>query len=887
MRRWLVFVLILSAAESWGATWYIDDAGNDAAAGNSTSVPWKTWTKAFSSTNCGDTLIVMDGTYTLTHGAFLLTKACTPSNPYTVIAQNERQAYIDGSAGTFVPIYLSGAAYVTVEGLRARSGDKTPSSGGTNLGVCNAYNSNHIVFRHLICSHPNRYRNAGHVIQLYNTFDSLLEENELYYFHRHGSYIGGGSGRNVIRRNYCNGRGYVDLDPGTPEVENPTDGPTEVGPDDCSLVYPGSDNIFENNIAEGSMLKCYALEAIGATVSNQFLGNICMGGAYNGYALDARTPSSATNMPKDTVLKDSVSIGTTASSFRINGSKNTILTNSAVLTGVGGFAIDRIDSIPGDGVYSATMTNLLASGVTGIGIFIDTTIGTTWTCTNCKAYNNTTNYSPSSSANYTPVNPPVATDPQMGTCQVYRPDGSNAKVNNWGADILYRYQDGLLTTVPLWDLVTGEFPHGAIVTGVNDGADAPATVHTRLNVNAGGCAFPSGYGGGGGSGGTVSIGTSAGSGDGTSTLSWNHTISVNQDQALVCLALHSDTGTVGAVASVDATGQAFALVKRQVSTSGSDAVELWHVANPTSGPRTFSATTTGSVTGMVGRSMEFDATSALHTAVSTSLQSATPTVTAPTNINEVVVDCVASPITPFAAGADQTGYSTVAHTTTSIQLGASTQPGTAGGVMDDVLGGVVPWAQVAVSLVASPADSPVLGTLTIDKFQFHKAYGVGDSAPVAGAESTTIDMIENGIAQIRSEILAGIDTTPPFGVALYCKKTGDPDYTQVLNMVGTHGLRLYGGGIVPDMDPSLTPTIQRFTPAGAFHAGALVRDEASVLIIPSMTAGDTTEVVHTIVNTNARGTVVQCQHRTDTGLTLVNAVTPTFRVIAPQAAVGF
>ena len=34
-----------------------------------------------------------------------------------------------------------------------------------------------------------------------------------------------------------------------------------------------------------------------------------------------------------------------------------------------------------------------------------------------------------------------------------------------GATILYRYQDGVLTNMPLWNPTTGKFPHGALVAG--------------------------------------------------------------------------------------------------------------------------------------------------------------------------------------------------------------------------------------------------------------------------------------------------------------------------------------------------------------------------------------------------------------------------------------
>jgi hypothetical protein len=59
-----------------------------------------------------------------------------------------------------------------------------------------------------------------------------------------------------------------------------------------------------------------------------------------------------------------------------------------------------------------------------------------------------------------------------------------------GANIVNRYQNGTLTSTPLWNRDTGAFPCGAIVAGVNDGSLACSNVHRRLNVNTNGCRLP-------------------------------------------------------------------------------------------------------------------------------------------------------------------------------------------------------------------------------------------------------------------------------------------------------------------------------------------------------------------------------------------------------------
>jgi hypothetical protein len=85
-------------------------------------------------------------------------------------------------------------------------------------------------------------------------------------------------------------------------------------------------------------------------------------------------------------------------------------------------------------------------------------------------------------------------------CAVFVPAGSTMKGRgeagaDVGANVLYRYEDGEITTVPLWDPESGSFPCGAIVPGINDDpAHACVGVHQRLNVGVNGCALPDEYG---------------------------------------------------------------------------------------------------------------------------------------------------------------------------------------------------------------------------------------------------------------------------------------------------------------------------------------------------------------------------------------------------------
>jgi hypothetical protein len=123
-----------------------------------------------------------------------------------------------------------------------------------------------------------------------------------------------------------------------------------------------------------------------------------------------------------------------------------------------------------------------------------------------NAYGNGVNFNPP--ADMPQVMNERTIDPRLGSCLVFIPDDSPMKrAGKGGADIganvLYRYHNGMLTPEPLWNPATGQFPCGALVDGVNNlPGESCFDVHVRLHVQAGGCDLPNGYGFGGNWGGT-------------------------------------------------------------------------------------------------------------------------------------------------------------------------------------------------------------------------------------------------------------------------------------------------------------------------------------------------------------------------------------------------
>jgi hypothetical protein len=203
------------------------------------------------------------------------------------------------------------------------------------------------------------------------------------------------------------------------------------------------------------------------------------------------------------------------------GSYNVIVTNSTFY----GNAADgaRADVGPNSTAgltRSVYFTNVLSFKNSRVGFRISQQDD--WLIDYSNAYNNSgANYSPSETINDNRGNirnslsvAPTLMGLGTNQCIVYVPGGHDGrggtnpnisgKSSNMagvgengediGANIVYRYEDGVLTDQKLWDQTTGQFPCGATVKGVNDDATFPdsscVNVHKRLNVGVNGCPIP-------------------------------------------------------------------------------------------------------------------------------------------------------------------------------------------------------------------------------------------------------------------------------------------------------------------------------------------------------------------------------------------------------------
>ena len=491
MIRGILLSALLLCLPAWGqaATYYLNDTGSNANAGTSTGAPWLTWAHAFSNSVCGDTLVVMDGTYTpAKNGNPVLTKTCTASTVYTVRAQNQRVALISGT-GAADSFKVLNSAYIVIDGLRIKSADLSEASGGKAVEAVDVTDSHHITLKNLLVYENNRYFNT-HLIFLNRTENSLVEDTELYSFHRHGLIVYY-SDFNIVRRLYCHSRWRADIAGGW--VSAPSD-----GGDDCIAVYPASDNTIENVIAE-NVLALVSVQATALSRRNQVLGSIALN-AQTGASLDARGDT-AMQQPQDTTFRNFVVVNSTRNGVASKSALNTQIINAtAINAALDGFLAQKI-AATGGGSYSFFCTNCLAMSNNRSGFTVTSDIQT-WTINYSSSFGNGYNYN--SDVTHANIKNEISetTNPGLGTCYLWLPDASPLKRAGLGgadigANILYRYQNGVLTNVPLWNPTTGKFPHGALVAGVNDVAGISLfDVHKRLNVNTNGCSFPANYGNG-------------------------------------------------------------------------------------------------------------------------------------------------------------------------------------------------------------------------------------------------------------------------------------------------------------------------------------------------------------------------------------------------------
>jgi hypothetical protein len=502
----LVAGWLLAAASARAADYYLSPRGDDGASGRDPEHAWKSWKRVANRTVLapGNRVRLLDGTYPASEiGALAVdcTQATgldgTPSQPVVLEAVNERRAFLKGDGAARV-LWFRNCSYYRVEGLRIESDDNPRfalAHGVVDFEGTESRPSVGVALRRNLIARNNRYGNS-HLVQLSFTRDALIEENELYNFHRLGILLFH-STHAAVRRNYINSRGYPDVSGGRASGGSS-------GGDESFSCYPCAESTFENNISEGSG-EGFTVNASGPSAGNVFLGNVSLNDS-EAFRPNARGDD-AERMPRDTKYRNDVGVGVKSVGFHNRATKNTDVDHvSLFLAGASaqGFVADGYTTgHRGDRDYRFICANSVVvapeGALSGVNIaFPADSVRADWSIDHVVAFGMRKGFSPASGDSRLRNASPA--DPGFGACRLWCPDGAACKGaasdgGDLGATVLYRYEKGAPTDKPLWDPTTGAFlGAGAVVPGVNDVAGSSLLdVHTRLNVNQNGCRFPAGY----------------------------------------------------------------------------------------------------------------------------------------------------------------------------------------------------------------------------------------------------------------------------------------------------------------------------------------------------------------------------------------------------------
>jgi hypothetical protein len=477
--------------------YFLSPVGSDGNPGTE-SAPWKTFRHALPLLRPGLTLILLDGTYTGADSGYLRalcgTEAMngTPDSPITVRAQHERRAFLKGD-GSAAPVEISACANWVVEGLYAEGADVAGQMGDEPGSVfILTHACNNVTLRRVLGAHPNRFLTAS-VFVIAHGVDILVEEAEALDFHYFGFHAYD-STRPVFRRDYAHSRNGTDAMGGMPTAL-PTTG------DGGFLLTKSVDALIENCIAErvgdGFTVAGSRIVMGGRTqpAHNRLLGDVANDVTQAGFVIDSRCNGTKPCNQGDQIVSDALLTNDVANGclrgFVTEGGVRTQIENATIVdaTDAGiSFAIDPENV----GLTSSAFarSSLVAAPAAGFGF---RSVGQfDWSFSRCNSFGPPQGFSPRDGH----VVDAGEIDPLLGGCIVYLPAGSPLKMpagSDIGADIVFRYEGGQLTTVRLWDAVSGQFPCGATVAGLNDSSRADAScigVHTRLHIGTDGCPLP-------------------------------------------------------------------------------------------------------------------------------------------------------------------------------------------------------------------------------------------------------------------------------------------------------------------------------------------------------------------------------------------------------------
>lgn len=422
----IIFFLVLSTiGEASAAIYYIAPNGSDSNNGTSQSVPWATFSHATGVLQPGDTLYLMDGTY---FQQLKVKISGTPGNPITFKALNDGQAIIDGNYG-FGPVQIAGTpsvrvSYIDIEGIIAkRSPDyvvrvdysdyinfrRVSVYDGIRNGISIFYTSTHVLVEDCIIRTPGAY-------PLHLSSKSHLTVRRCYV-----TFVSSGHGVTWSS---------VNLYPPSDSIVENVVTETSTGGVNGIMITNGYANTSNNNVIYGSIAR-------EATLAGYLLANAACGESVGQKHINC------------------VSIRSKYGFYQRTGED----WEGRHLTIVGRDKVGRVEGVllyPNDcpvRVNGDLRDSSLLTGTKGLALYIDDKVDY-WTHSYNNLYDFNTNYAGTTQGTgETFIDPAYDTVTYGDGAYLFVPPalkGQGEGGADIGAEVLYRYVDGVLTTDPLW-----------------------------------------------------------------------------------------------------------------------------------------------------------------------------------------------------------------------------------------------------------------------------------------------------------------------------------------------------------------------------------------------------------------------------------------------------